>query len=94
MCPGTGFEVFGLRYSALMPDRFIGLEVVILCWLGQSLLALGRRHRDFSLERRAVIPVWSPRLGPFVARSILLPNRREIDPLDQSLGRLMRGKSA
>ena len=93
MCSGTGFEAFGLRYSASMPERFIGVEVVILCWLGQGLFALGRRHRDLSLERRAVIPVWSSRHGPFVARSILLPNRREIDPLDQSLGRFIRGKS-
>lgn len=40
MCPGTGFEVFGLRYSASMPRCFIGVEVEILCCFVRVFLRL------------------------------------------------------
>ncbi|MDQ7777051.1 MAG: FAD-linked oxidase C-terminal domain-containing protein [Paracoccus aminovorans] len=49
--------------------------------------------RHLCLEGRTVVPARSSSHGLLLARSIMLPNRREIDPLDQFLARLIRGKS-
>jgi hypothetical protein len=69
------------------------VHVKILRQFDQGLLALDRGNSHFSLECRAVGPARSSRHGHLLARSILLPNRREIDPPDQFLARLIRGKS-
>ncbi len=71
----------------------VGMDVELLRQLDHGLLALDRGYRHFRLESRAVVLARSSCNGLLLARRIMLLTRREIDPLDQFLARLIRGKS-